>query len=274
MTGVNPVTLRAWQRRYGLVNPERTAKGHRLYSAQDVERIRQILRWLEQGVSIGQVGSLLATPQAEVSTGDDWRRAVAALHSAAVDINIGRLDSLLDEYCALYPSELLLRHVLEPWLQELASLQRPDRQSLQQIVHCWLASRLAQKTRIQSGPWVALGSLGEASPLTLGLLNFELQGLECRGRLLGSVAPTELPLLSQRLPVHSWVIHLGAGLTASRLREAQTQLPQGTLLVGALGRAYQDRGWLSLPWAETLSELARMHHDAFSVVQNRSAGGG
>ncbi|OOE97942.1 hypothetical protein BZG79_15885, partial [Salinivibrio sp. MA427] len=30
-TGVNPVTLRAWQRRYGLLSPARTAKGHRLY---------------------------------------------------------------------------------------------------------------------------------------------------------------------------------------------------------------------------------------------------
>ena len=30
LTGVNAVTLRAWQRRYGLVQPARTEKGHRL----------------------------------------------------------------------------------------------------------------------------------------------------------------------------------------------------------------------------------------------------
>jgi hypothetical protein len=28
ITGVNPVTLRAWERRYGLIKPARTAKGH------------------------------------------------------------------------------------------------------------------------------------------------------------------------------------------------------------------------------------------------------
>ncbi len=32
LTGVSAVTLRAWERRYGLIVPSRTAKGHRLYS--------------------------------------------------------------------------------------------------------------------------------------------------------------------------------------------------------------------------------------------------
>ena len=31
-TGVAAVTLRAWERRYGLIKPKRTPKGHRLYS--------------------------------------------------------------------------------------------------------------------------------------------------------------------------------------------------------------------------------------------------
>ncbi|STX47674.1 HTH-type transcriptional repressor YcgE [Legionella hackeliae] len=42
-TGVNPVTLRAWERRYGLIHPKRTVKGHRLYSHDDVILIKQIL---------------------------------------------------------------------------------------------------------------------------------------------------------------------------------------------------------------------------------------
>lgn len=38
LTGVNPVTLRAWERRYGLIQPARTESGHRLYSMTDIER--------------------------------------------------------------------------------------------------------------------------------------------------------------------------------------------------------------------------------------------
>ena len=43
LTGVNPVTLRAWERRYGLIRPTRTDSGHRLYSMADVEAVRSIL---------------------------------------------------------------------------------------------------------------------------------------------------------------------------------------------------------------------------------------
>lgn len=63
LTGVHPVTLRAWERRYGLVVPQRTGKGHRLYSEEQVERIRRILVWLERGVAISQVRALLERPE-------------------------------------------------------------------------------------------------------------------------------------------------------------------------------------------------------------------
>lgn len=58
--GVNPVTLRAWERRYGLLKPERTAKGHRRYRSAEVEQIRRIVHWVEKGVPISQVASLLS----------------------------------------------------------------------------------------------------------------------------------------------------------------------------------------------------------------------
>lgn len=48
LTGVNPVTLRAWQRRFGLVIPQRTPKGHRLYSQEQVQQIREILSCLSR----------------------------------------------------------------------------------------------------------------------------------------------------------------------------------------------------------------------------------
>lgn len=60
LTGINPVTLRAWERRHGLISPQRTEGGHRLYTARDVQRIRDILRWTGNGVPISKVGGLLA----------------------------------------------------------------------------------------------------------------------------------------------------------------------------------------------------------------------
>lgn len=55
LTGINPNTLRAWERRYGLVRPERTPKGYRLYTEDDIQRLRVIQRAMQKGISVGQV---------------------------------------------------------------------------------------------------------------------------------------------------------------------------------------------------------------------------
>lgn len=58
LTGVNAVTLRAWERRYGLIKPKRTRSGHRVYTDEHVELVRQILALLDSGISVGQVGEV------------------------------------------------------------------------------------------------------------------------------------------------------------------------------------------------------------------------
>jgi DNA-binding transcriptional MerR regulator len=63
-TGVNAVTLRAWERRYGLIVPQRTPKGHRLFNAEHVQRIHTILTWLNRGVPVSQVKGLIDSAQA------------------------------------------------------------------------------------------------------------------------------------------------------------------------------------------------------------------
>ena len=59
LTGINSVTLRAWERRYGLLKPQRTHKGHRLYSQADVTRVREIQTWLARGLAISKIKVLL-----------------------------------------------------------------------------------------------------------------------------------------------------------------------------------------------------------------------
>ena len=57
--GINPVTPRAWQRRYGLLKPQRSEGGHRQFDEEDILRIEEIKRWIERGVSVGKVKALL-----------------------------------------------------------------------------------------------------------------------------------------------------------------------------------------------------------------------
>ncbi|MBD3815680.1 MAG: MerR family transcriptional regulator [Halothiobacillus sp.] len=60
ITGVNPITLRAWERRYNLIRPTRTATGHRLYSAADIQEIQRILALSAQGIGFTQIAQILA----------------------------------------------------------------------------------------------------------------------------------------------------------------------------------------------------------------------
>ena len=71
ITNVNSVTLRAWQRRYGLINPKRNPKGHRVYDQSDINLINQILNWLDKGVPIRKVKPLLLSD--ETLTGIDHK---------------------------------------------------------------------------------------------------------------------------------------------------------------------------------------------------------
>src|SRR5512138_3382824 len=57
-TGIAADTLRAWERRYGLPMPQRSAGGHRLYSQRDIETIKWLIRRQAEGLSISRAVDL------------------------------------------------------------------------------------------------------------------------------------------------------------------------------------------------------------------------
>jgi DNA-binding transcriptional MerR regulator/methylmalonyl-CoA mutase cobalamin-binding subunit len=125
LTGVNAVTLRAWERRYGLIRPKRTPKGHRLYTEQDLERIRQVLQLLEQGIAISQAGQLLdqpARPQArggELSQPDVWEQYQNRMLNALEQFDEAALDGAYNDALSLYPVELVNTRLIAPLLRLL-----------------------------------------------------------------------------------------------------------------------------------------------------------
>ena len=257
ITGVNPVTLRAWQRRYGLIKPQRTAKGHRLYSEADIELIREILYWLEQGVSIGKVRGLLGQDQQTVTgTADSsWEQARQDLLDSARALAHDKLENQLRELAKLYPAPLFLHRIIEPWLADLATLQRPDRELIQHSAHAVLMHFIHQVLSIQSGPRIAVGSIGKAPTLSLPLLRYELQDMGCRSIDLGPIQSEQLPLATSRLKADAYVLLLGSGLTGMWLAQHQPEWPEPVFLVGQLGNVYRAEGWLDKPFATYVSEL-------------------
>ncbi len=125
LTGINAVTLRAWERRYKLIQPQRTPKGHRLYTREDVARIQRVLALLRQGISIGQVKPLLDTaiPNTEDLASqdreDEWQRYQTRMLRAISRFDEAALDAAYNDALSLYPVDLVLRNLATPLLQHL-----------------------------------------------------------------------------------------------------------------------------------------------------------
>ena len=124
LTGINPVTLRAWERRYGLIKPMRTPKGHRLYTPDDIALIREVLALLESGVAIGQARSYLerkadAQDPNAPSDANDWQPLRQRLFGAITSFKQEELDRIYNEALSLYPIEIVTEQLLKPTLRSL-----------------------------------------------------------------------------------------------------------------------------------------------------------
>lgn len=102
---INPVTLRAWQRRYGLLKPQRTDGGHRLFNDADIDRIREIKRWIDNGVQVSKVKMLLSNENVDVQNG--WRDQQETLLTYLQSGNLHSLRTWIKErgqdYSAVMP---------------------------------------------------------------------------------------------------------------------------------------------------------------------------
>jgi DNA-binding transcriptional MerR regulator len=127
MTGVNPVTLRAWERRYGLIQPHRTPKGHRLYSREQIRLIQHVVELLGQGVSVGQVKAVLRQESegGAVEGGIDvWAQKREAMLGAVGAFDELALDRIYNEALSLYPVDLVTEQLVLPVLRGLGERWR------------------------------------------------------------------------------------------------------------------------------------------------------
>ena len=118
--GVSPELLRAWEVRYGLLQPTRSPGGFRLYSAADEARIRRMRAYQDQGLSAAEAARL-----ALEGAGDEAPTvAVAAPDSTSLSDALGRFDepaaqAALDRALAVLSLDALLRDLLLPYLHDL-----------------------------------------------------------------------------------------------------------------------------------------------------------
>ncbi|MGB5443678.1 MAG: MerR family transcriptional regulator [Gammaproteobacteria bacterium] len=203
LTGVNAVTLRAWERRYNLVTPQRTPKGHRLYTRQDVERIKQIVDLLSQGISVSHAGPLLeqapgetpATPAAELN--DIWKSYQENMLSAIESFDEPALDGAYNDALSLYPVDIVSQRLTTPLLRLLGERWKNRETGIAEehffsvYLRNKLGTRIHHMNQRGGGPLLLLACLpGELHEI--GLLFFALAAVNSGYRVLILGANTPL----------------------------------------------------------------------------------
>ena len=119
-SGVSPELLRAWERRYGLLEPARSAGGLRLYSAADVERVHRMQQHLAAGVAAAEAAALARQePPDEGSAAVRPAEARRELAAALEGFDEPAANVALDRLLGATTIDLLLSEVVIPYLHDL-----------------------------------------------------------------------------------------------------------------------------------------------------------
>lgn len=240
-SGVSPELLRAWERRYGLLRPVRSAGGLRLYSPADVERVRLMREHLSGGVAAAEAAALVSGSYDAGSEQTADPAALGAELAAALDsFDEARAQAVFDRALAATTVDTVLTGLVVPYLHELGDRWAQGRASVAQehFASAVIRGRLLGLAR---GWGRGLGPLALAACLPgelhdLGLLCF---GLALHGR--------------------GWrVAYLGADTPLATVDEAAVSLAPDLVILVAV-----TPGWV-VDAAPELRRLAARHRVALA----------
>ncbi|MGZ4553207.1 MAG: MerR family transcriptional regulator [Mycobacteriaceae bacterium] len=126
--GVSEHVLRAWESRYGLLKPERSAGGYRLYSEDDQRLVGRMQAHLAGGMAAAQAARAalfeeqpggVAVDDVDAAPRADLVDSAAALRQALDELDEPAAQALLDRLLTDFTVETVLRDVVIPYLHEL-----------------------------------------------------------------------------------------------------------------------------------------------------------
>ncbi|MHA3736285.1 MerR family transcriptional regulator [Pseudomonas sp. Eth.TT006] len=240
-TGVNAITLRAWERRYGLIVPQRTPKGHRLYSSEHVQRILTILTWLNRGVAVSQVKPLLETPQAFTeSVENDWQRLRQVLLNAVTQLDERALDDSINQAMALYPPRTLCEQLLLPLLSELEQRWQGQfgAQMEQVFFYSWLRSKFGARIyhnnrQLHAAPLLLINHSDLALEPHLWLCAWLISSSDCPVQVFDWPLPAgELALAVEHLQARGVLLYSSKAMNPGQLPKLLNGVSAPKMLVG------------------------------------------
>lgn len=205
LTGINPITLRTWERRYHLIEPVRTPKGHRLYTKEHIAMLSRVVELLDRGIPISRITYAAITEDNESAVTQEqlfWQRMIKRMIVAIGKFNESVLESTYNEAMSLYPIETVTQKLLVPMLEKLGQRWESGEGTIAEehffgvYLRNKLGARFHHKKRLDNAPAFITACIpGERHEI--GLLLFALSAYDHGYRciLLGADIPlSELPI--------------------------------------------------------------------------------
>ena len=158
-TGVPSITLRSWERRYGVPEPKRDPKGYRLYSDRDIAVTRWLRQRVQEGVGISRAVNLLhVLEHGELEVQDDSTMDFVSLQTKLLnavehldEVAIGRV--IAEGLTVATVEEVALR-LLQPALYEMGERWAAGRLSVttEHVGSNLIRSHISQLWRITPSP--------------------------------------------------------------------------------------------------------------------------
>lgn len=242
--GIPPATLRAWERRYGVVDPSRTESGYRLYSEADERRVKAMVALITEGAAPAEA----ARRAVEQSGGEPAEALPAAAEASALLEHLADFDEqaanrLLDAALATYSVPAVVEDLILPALRRMGELWAGEELTVGQehFASNVLRGRVIGMARgwgAGSGPLALLACPpGEGHDLGLACFGLLLRHQGWRIAFLGTDTPLEtLEATAQRLEPDATVVAVTAPAAAEALTavEAPLVIPGSGFLGGAL----------------------------------------
>jgi DNA-binding transcriptional MerR regulator len=127
MLGIQPGTLRAWERRYQVIAPIRNELGYRLYTEEHIKILKWLIKKVNQGFTIGQAVSLFENNQfntevEQLHKGDQLTRFSEELLDSFLYFNELKAQEILDSLFSIFTVEKIIFEIFDPLLVEVGVL--------------------------------------------------------------------------------------------------------------------------------------------------------
>ncbi|QIX98271.1 MerR family transcriptional regulator [Cedecea sp. FDAARGOS_727] len=227
LCGITATTLRAWQRRYGLLKPQRTDGGHRQYSDDDIQQALTILDWVRKGVPVSKVKPLLARPKSRST--NNWLTLQNTMLQRLKEGKIESLRQLIYDSGREYPHPELVTEVLRPLRSRVAAnipAMLTLRAILDGMIIAYTAFCLEGDKKAPGENYLITGwHLTDTCEIWLEALKHTGQG----NRI--DVLPSSPSVLAPEIfPERKWILVTSCKITAARQKQIDTWQKQVTTL--------------------------------------------